>query len=189
MKLGDVIFVGADDNPFWSYYETPKTLPVRESQTGVIENVGARSWIRRVRNGSIIPDNLPQTAAEIVEHFYLFGRELVMELVRREVAPTAPSRQKCLWLTESHAGAEYWLNRIGSGRIVELRASGEIHRADASLLMGEADAFSQISERARSYWRGDLTERREIEVLFTGRLEVVARLGARIGATVSSPGS
>jgi hypothetical protein len=172
---GDVISAGSSDNPFWAYYETPRTFPVRTPEVGKVEHVGARAWIRRVLNGTIVPDNLPQTANDIVEHFYLFGRELVMELVRREVAPNAPSRQKCLWMTESLAEAQYWAGKVGHGSIVELRATGEIHRADAALLMGEADAFSQISERARAYWKGEISDRPEVEILFAGRAEVVAR--------------
>jgi Protein of unknown function (DUF2441) len=80
-----------------------------------------------------------------------------MEEVRREIAPDAPSRQRCLWLADSLEEARAWQVRLGgaSARILRLNVSGGVHRADAALLLGDSEPLSQTYARARSYWRGE----------------------------------
>lgn len=94
-----------------------------------------------------------------------------MEEIRQaEFGSKAPSRQSCLYVCETLAEARYWNQRLAEdGDICELTCTGIIHRADARLLLGESEPLSVPKDRARQYWRGDVTVNREPETLFSGQ--------------------
>lgn len=56
----------------------------------------------------------------------------------------------------------------GAGKIVELEASGTIIRVDAALLLGDAEGLEETYRKARSYWRGEVSDKPEPELLFAG---------------------
>jgi hypothetical protein len=97
-----------------------------------------------------------------------------MEQVRLEVAPSAPSRQKCMWLADTLVEAENWRTRLGgTGDILKLQLNGNIHRADASHLLADSQPLSETYARARSYWDGKPGEHPEFETLFCGSAKVI----------------
>lgn len=178
MQAGQVIQVGATHNPFFSYYEEAPTFAVR-LQDGGVKQLNPIHWLEQVEAGNITPDNLPVAARMIAKHFQMLSRELVMELLRLEANPDAPSRQSCLWVTDSLTGAQHWSNRLqGQTSAVRLRLTGVIHRADASLLTADAEPFSTVADKARRYWRGESSDNPEPEILFDGSATVVEVLAA-----------
>jgi hypothetical protein len=52
--------------------------------------------------------------------------------------------------------ARYWSNRLGDpgASICALSCTGATHRADAALLLGDAETLSVTRDRGRRYWRG-----------------------------------
>jgi Protein of unknown function (DUF2441) len=113
---------------------------------------------------------LAQIAAEVTVHYVMLCRELLMEEIRtKEFDGEPPSRQRCLYCCESLEEAKHWLTRIGGGGTVcELTCTGAIHRADASLLLGDSEPLSETRERARRYWLGETSDSPEMETLFIG---------------------
>lgn len=172
IKDGDCIEVGERHNPFYSFYEKPRSYPVNENGQWV--QVPAMQFLSRVVTGNITTDNLPAIAKEVALHYLMLSRELIMEQVRQEVASDAPSRQRCLWMTETEPEARHWQIRLGGeSRIVRFRATGVIHRADASLLLAESEPISETFRKAHLYWMGQQSDKPEWETLFIGSASVI----------------
>jgi hypothetical protein len=157
MTIGALIEAGSGQNPFFGFYEGVRSYPVKTS--AAVFQVPAIRFVKSVFRKEIDCPNLPKIAAEIAEHYIILVRELVMEEMRREVAPDAPSRQSCLWLVDTIDEARAWRIRLGgNNRIVRLRARGNIQRAGAALLLGDSEPLSKTYDRARSYWKGEHSE-------------------------------
>lgn len=176
MRRGDIIEVGGHTNPFFGYYETyARTFQVRDPNGGV-EPVAALDFLRRVKDGAINPDNLPLTAWEVSRHFLTLARELVWENIRLQDFPCEPSRQRCVWLVESEEQARLWGQRMGFSPmnywIVKVRATGCALKTDAHLLAADSEPLPLWYDKARRYWRGEVTDDPHAEVLFTGTVRV-----------------
>lgn len=168
--------IGDDDCPYFRFYEGVREYPVNDA--GQTIRVKAIQWLRHVQSGRITPAPgiYPKIALEVALHYVMLCRELVMEEVRTsEFGGGPPSRQKCLYACLTLEEARRWKERLGeSGSICELRCSGAVHRADASLLLADSEPLSVTRERARAYWRGDQGDSPEMETLFVGDVNVVA---------------
>jgi hypothetical protein len=173
-----VIEAGTRHNPFFGFYETPRIFKIR-MRDGSSKDLNAIYWLEQVEAGNINPDNLPLTARLVAQHFQILSRELTMELVRRDVAPQAPSRQTCLWAADTLEQAHRWFARLeGQKTLLRLSAAGVVHRADASLLSADAEPYSAIIAKAERYWRGEMGDNPEYETLFSGTATVVEVLRA-----------
>lgn len=167
----EVVRIGDTDNPFFGFYENAREYPVTEN--GVVVQVKAVNWLKRVRAGTLQPHSvqvLASIAAEVTEHYVMLCRELLMEQIRQEeFNDEPPSRQRCLYGCDTLDEARYWNTRIGdNGTICELTCTGTIHRADARLLLGDSEPLSVTKDRARKYWRGEAGDNPEWETLFVG---------------------
>lgn len=166
-------------NPFFQFFDThPRIYPVTKPE-GTVEPVGGLAFLKRVREGSINPNNLPVTAVEVAEHFYFLARELLLENVRLKHFADEPSRMKAIWLVDDFAGLKYWRDRIvGQNtdrpcQCFEVIANGTILRCDARLIPGADDRYGVSEANAKRYWAGQVAaERPEPEVLFNGILTV-----------------
>lgn len=168
LQPGSTIAAGPHHNPFFGFYERQRTLPVTMPDGQVI-NYAAVTWIRAVRDGHLNPGNLRGDAYDLVMHFQMLSRELIMEMTRLETAPTAPSRLRCLWTVTSLNDARRWLRTLGGeGRILELSATGVIATVDSKLLVGDSEPFSQTQANARRYWHEEQTNTPDLETLFEG---------------------
>ena len=176
---GQAVKIGADDNPFFRFYEGAREYPIVDN--GNMVNVKAVQWLRLVRDGQIAPHPgiLPAIALEVAQHYVMLSRELIMEELRRdEFAGEPPSRQRCLYGCATLEEAKHWQGRLGdpTSSICELSCTGTIHRADAMLLLGDSEPLSVTRDRGRQYWRGEVSEKPEWETLFVGDAHVV-RIG------------
>lgn len=172
ITIGAMLDAGSTPNPFFNFYEGVRSYTVT-TPAGVV-TVPAVKFLKSVARGEINCDALPQIAAEVAEHYVMLAREIIMEQVRREIAPDAPSRQSCLWVVDTVDEAHIWRNRLGGNcRIIRLKARGKIHRADAGLLLGDSEPLSKTYARAHSYWEGRQSETPEPEILFSGSAEVI----------------
>ncbi|WFU47726.1 DUF2441 domain-containing protein [Sinorhizobium terangae] len=177
LTVGSEIESGEASNPFYGFYETPRRYSVT-MQDGSVVQYGAIGFLKGVERGEISSPQLPTIAAEISNHYLMLARELLMEMVRLECAPLAPSRQSALWVTPDLEAARIWQDRLGSsGRILQLSATGKVHLADAGLLLGDAEAISETKAKAVQYWtQFDQSTAVEPEALFAGRATVVAEV-------------
>jgi len=171
LTVGCALEAGTRHNPFFAFYDNVRAYPVRRN--GIEEQLPAIAFLKGVANGNIQCPTLPQIALETVQHYANLSREIIMEQIRKEVAPGAPSRQNCLWVADSLDGARWWQSRLGGeSTIVRLRATGAAHKADAAFLLVDTEPLSTTIDKAKLYWLGRQTEAPEFETLFSGRAVV-----------------
>jgi Protein of unknown function (DUF2441) len=177
---GQTVQVGRYQNPFFKFYESSMEYPIIDSQMGTTVMLNCVEWIHRVRNKTVQTsyDVLAEKAFEVSQHYMMLARELVMEQIRvEEFDGRPPSRQTCLFLTESIEEAHGWLPLLGGqGAICELVCTGIIHRADSRLMVTVSEPLSITKDKARDYWRGGVGAAPRIEVLFQGEA-VVSTVG------------
>jgi hypothetical protein len=175
--IGQVAKIGESYTPFFGFYEGSRTYPVTV-ENGATVQVPAVKFLKQVQAGNINCPILPTIAAEVAQHYVMLCRELIMEEIRlAEFEGKPPSRQRCLYACESVDEARYWKQLVGPGSaICELACTGTIHRADASLLLGDSEPLSVTRDRARRYWRGEAGESPQWETLFVGEIKVT-RIG------------
>jgi len=182
MRIGAVIEIGKESCPFFNIYETwQRTYPVRNTNTGQIRQVPAMEFLNGAREGAITPDNLAQTAYETAQHFLMLARELLWETVRLNEFPDAPSWQRCIWLTRTLGQARDWIKVLkfqpSTYWIVKLAATGRALDTDGRLLASDSEALPAWYEKARAYWRGEMTADPWSEVIFDGEIKVDEIIG------------
>jgi len=101
-----------------------------------------------------------------------------MEQIRLdEFSGKPPSRQSCLFLSDTAEEARSWIPLFeGNGLVCELICTGTVHRADSRLMVKVSEPLSVTEDRARAYWRGDASADPRMETLFQGDA-VVAVVG------------
>lgn len=174
MEVKSTIVVGENTNPFFNYYEKySRTYEVREPNN-TIQSIPGITFLKNVKEGNIIPDNLPAISYDISKHFMMLARELVWESIRIKYFPECPSRQKCLWLIKDEETVRKWLPVLGfcngTYSIVRVRATGIIAEVDSQLLVNGSEPLSDWYENARKYWSGEMTNNPLSEILFNGAL-------------------
>jgi hypothetical protein len=166
------ISAGIDYNPFFRFYETTMEYPITDGQTGALVNVNAVDWLSRVRAKTILTtyEILAQKAFEVSQHYMMLARELLMEQIRlEEFGGEPPSRQTCLYLSDTIEDARTWIPLLGGqGAVCELICTGTIHRADSRLMVKASEPLSVTKGKARAYWRGEVSADPRIEILFAG---------------------
>ena len=175
---GERIATGTGLNPLVAYYERPRTEPVRDHVTGAISRIDCIAFLKMVRDGRLHAPTLPKIACNIADHYNMLVRELIWEEIREKEFPDAPSRQRCLWLIEDEASLNLWTKKLATSQpsdwqTLRVAATGLAHIADATLLLGSSEALSTTRDKARSYWRGDMSPNPEREVIFEGEIQVV----------------
>lgn len=176
--LGQHVRAGVEYNPFFKFYESALKYPVTDGQTGGTIHVNAVDWLHRVRMKTIATsyEILADKAVEVSQHYMMLARELLMEQIRlEEFDGTPPSRQKCLYLSDSIEEAKSWSPLLGGcGAVCELACTGTIHRADSRLMVKVSEPLSVTREKARAYWRGEESADPRLEILFEGDALVTA---------------
>lgn len=176
LVMGQAVEAGGSSNPFFHFYEGVREYPVPQAD-GTIVMVKAIAVLKSVVDGVNSVNDVSafaRVALEVARHYQMLARELIMEEVRLQVAPDAPSRQRCLWLAETREEAEGWRLELGSGEICTLSCSGTILRVDSRLMLIDSEPLSATRERAARYWRGEVSESPRMETLFVGDARVVA---------------
>lgn len=175
LVLDQVVKIGEGFTPFFGFYEGSRTYPVTDVNGSTVQ-VPAVKFLKQVQAGNINCPILPAIAVEVAQHYVMLSRELIMEEIRlAEFKGQPPSRQRCLYVCETVEEARYWMQLVGpSSTICELTCAGTIHRADASLLLGDSEPLSVTRDRARRYWRGEAGESPQWETLFEGEAKVTA---------------
>jgi len=172
LSVGLVFKVGQETNPFFGYYDKARTYTVKKDDKNVV--VPALKFLRDAKKGRITGTDLPRQAYNIANHYSMLARELIMEEVRLQITPNAPSRKTCLWVVDDLGLAAYWARKIGGkSRLVKLSLSGQAHRCDAKFLMNESEPLAATYEKATAYWQGDMTDDPLPEILFSGTATVL----------------
>ena len=180
-EVGQVIEAGKSSNPFFGFFETYRRTYQVTLNDGSVEVVPAIAFLGHIAEGRV---NVPDIATaarhghEISKHFVMLSREMIWEMIRVQDYHDAPSRQRCMWLIEENALLDYWRGRMecpnGKYRYVRVAATGTVHLADASLLLGDVELLQDTYEKAHRYWRGEMTDQNsEPEILFEGTLRIL----------------
>ncbi len=172
---GQIISTGETYNPFFGFYQGKREYRVKQENGGFV-NVPAMRFLNRVKKGEINPEHFPAVAYEIANHFLMLSRELIFEEVRIEKFNDAPSRHRCLWLLRAKEDAGVWWNTLTCGaesKILKIRATGKAHVADAGLLLGDSEPLAQTYAKAEKYWKGEVSDHPQMEIIFEGKLEVI----------------
>ncbi|MBI1274691.1 DUF2441 domain-containing protein [bacterium] len=170
--VGSQITVGKSQNPFFGFYNGERVYEV-DTPSGKIPCKAIR-FLNAVKNGEVQCPNLPQIACEVASHYLMLARELIMEEVRKDTAPDAPSRQSCMWMARTVDDARVWQAKLnGPSKIIEFKVDGKIHEADAGHLLGDSEPLSVTYDRARKYWLSEVSSKPEPELLFSGVAEVI----------------
>lgn len=111
---------------------------------------------------------------ESAKAYWRFAKEYVIEQTRLNVNTELPSRWNCIWLTdEKHI--EYWREYYQhlEYKLVKMKVTGKIFRADAHWIEIQPIPFEEVKERANYYWRGDIFRPGKMEIMFEGIAEVI----------------
>jgi hypothetical protein len=174
---GQVLTIGAVYNPFFDRFN--QRLDVPHNENGQNIQIAAGQWLLKALGGGFDPPPFPHRIAEVgfraTRHYAMLCRELIMEDVRTREFSEAPSRQRCLYLCDTPEDAAVWRkDHLGaSGTIVRLACTGAIHRGDASILLRDGEALWSVIANAKRYWRGEMTEQPQREIVFEGTLRVI----------------
>ena len=172
LAVGSVFTAGDETNPFFGYYDKARTYTVQKDGENII--VPALKFLRDVNRGRITGTDLPKQAYNVANHYSMLSRELIMEEVRLQIAPNAPSRKTCLWVVNELGLAAYWAKKIGGkSRLLKLSLTGKIHHGDAKYLMNESEPLAETYAKATSYWQSEQTGDPLPEILFSGTATVV----------------
>ena len=121
----------------------------------------------------------PETILSVLPKTTRRYAELVFESVRVSQFPELPSRQTCIYLSES-SDVEKWYAAIspdGKAPICEIEATGNLHKADQRWLQdNDVLPHSNFVKNAEGYWGGEPYARDTTwEILFVGELRVIQK--------------
>lgn len=174
-------------NYFVKYYDEQNLYHGLQNQLKLPENVIStiKSMAPLYALEYICNNNLYDlfTAKDIIENYipilkevggYL--KEIIFEEVRKDKFPCLPSRYNCIWLCEEEK-VDYWYIalRDQNSLIYKVKATGKSHIADEKWLINDIVPGNRIREYANSYWTGELSKKPELEILFSGNVEIVRR--------------
>jgi hypothetical protein len=186
LRVGDVVEVGSQTNPFFRYYEAySRTYGVTITGTEESHQFPAMQFLRLVRDGQITCNTLPRVAHETANHFMMLARELFWENIRLSEYPDAPSRHRCMWLVPSIDDARVWLRLLTfpPGRnfsLLRVRATGRALHVDGSFLAAESQPLPVWADQCRAYWSGRQSATPQREILFEGRVEALEIIDPRL---------
>lgn len=167
MQVGSTyIFSRVSFNPFFNYYEvTPDPWAISGINSLNLSSTQLGSF-----------ENFQQRAFGVANHYRLLARELLLEKVRCEKFPGAPSRRNCIFLIESEIEIEKWKNEIGTNRksyqVLRLLVTGNIIRVESKNLPEGNEPFSEWESKAYKYWNCEPTDNPRFEVLLEGQVTV-----------------
>jgi len=106
-------------------------------------------------------------------------RELLFENVRLQKFPDYPSRLHCFWLSDKNNLIK-WLEEDGfkdkvEKEIFKVKATGIVFECDGSFINFDTIRFSDYNRLAYDYWNGSRTNKCKLEILFEGKLDIVAK--------------
>lgn len=184
-ESGTSYFIGAKKNSFLARFDVASMsrvitgklqLEVRDLLTEVLEiaKTGAPSkMVNDVFGGDV--ERATSLLGDAFTEYLNWIRETVFEEVRREYFPQLPSRHRCLWLIPlSKKAVDHWWERLDKkGRLLEVRATGKIFRANEGYLKATSAPLDRIRGDAFRYWAGGSGKQPHAdELLFEGFLNV-----------------
>ena len=176
-NIGDVIDIGGESNPYFSFFETNQKTYGVTTPDNVTHQLSGKQFLNAVRDGEIDCPNVAGIAADITQHFVNYVRELIWEDIRKSEFPHLPSRQRCIWLAADEEGVKFWLQNLGLDnqefQIAKVQVQGRLHVASDEHLLTDSEPMLTTIKRARQYWLGINDHPASREILFEGRLKVL----------------
>jgi hypothetical protein len=157
------------------------------------EGLSVNSQLGEIYNSIIKEENKHRTLGELralpyvlqqtlksLDDALIANRELVFELVRRDLFSTRPSRMTCLYLIpdDPNCIAFWWRKLTTQGesarKLFLVNASGETHRvSQKSLVPLQTCSTNEWQRRAKEYWQDAFDDSTDDELLFEGMIKVV----------------
>jgi hypothetical protein len=101
-------------------------------------------------------------------------QELIFDHVRKEINPQLPSRQSCIWVTNSIKDACKWAEIFNCTTILKLKLNGEVHKTNGKFIdINQNKDLYTVKSNAEKYWKGKDNKGDEIEFLFEGNIEIL----------------
>ncbi len=166
-KIGDIIDVGKNENPFWNKCRTFSPEVEVNGQKMPLFEMFTRyeSFDVTENNINFLYSHLKGISTEVA--FYI--REQVFEEVRKNKFNSLPSRHKCIWLTNNENLA-YWKTMSENRRaLLTLEVNGDIFCGDGNWLTIDTLSSVEYEQRAFHYWNGEFSNAPRKEYLFYGQ--------------------
>lgn len=166
-KIGDIIFAGEDENQFWKICKNFSPLiEVGKQKIPLFEMFDRyQSFDVTENNINLLYHHLKRISREVA--FYI--REQVFEDVRKKMFDSLPSRQKCIWLTDSE-NLDYWKTMSEQKKfLLTLELNGDIFCGDDQWLTADTLSSVEYEKRALHYWNGEYGNTPRKEYLFYGQ--------------------
>ena len=108
-----------------------------------------------------------------------FQREVFMEIARRLVKPSLPSRKNSIWLCDA-SGLRHWGNVLdeNTDRYI-VSATGEVFKSSDAFIPDSFSSEKDLIEKSKKYWDPVFTEpyqENQAEYLFQGELRLVKKI-------------
>ncbi|MBU1011366.1 MAG: DUF2441 domain-containing protein [Bacteroidetes bacterium] len=151
--------------------------PKIEKIEGIIHN---EEFEKNIREKQILINNSKYYIDQINDYFnktIQFQQETIFEFIRKEINPQLPSRQSCIWITETIEDLRKWSDMFKCPTILKLKLNGKIHKTSGKFIdiIQNRDLYT-ARLNATEYWRGKYNDRDEIEFLFEGNFEIVDKI-------------
>ena len=185
LKVGETYFIGAKRNPFIARFDVvsmSRLLMGTHEFDVVLLLKEIRELIEHGTDSSLVSDffqgSVPWALAmakDALTEYLNWIRETVFEEIRKEHFPHLPLRQRCLWLVPHDSkAARYWFQRLEQkGRLLEVRATGKLFRANEAYLRAATTKLNAVRGDAFRYWAGGSgIDEHADELLFEGFVDV-----------------
>lgn len=173
-EIGNEIVTGGDSNEFWR--RCREYSPQIELNDGVVVSfwdIMKMFRTSRIEASQEVVDFLYEQLSKISTKYAFYVREQVFETVRKECFPLLPSRKKCLWLTDKE-NLGFWatIDDNTQRSLLELEVYGEVFCADEHWLAANTFSSHEYEDRAKHYWKGEMSEKPRLEYLLYGQAKI-----------------
>ena len=109
----------------------------------------------------------------------LFQREVYMEIARRLVDPSLPSRKNSIWLCDAK-GIKHWSNVLDEEtKIYIVSGTGTLFKSSDAFIPDSFLNGHDMIEKAKKYWNPVFTEpyhEEQAEYLFQGEIKILKKI-------------
>ena len=185
-EIGNVIKFSKDQENYYFSSLKDCILDLKNSLTNinidskigkVAEMIHHEDFDKNRREKQIIINNSQFYIDQINDYFkktIKLQQELIFEYVRKEINPHLPSRQSCIWVTNTVMDGYKWSELFNCPNILKLKLNGEVHKTNGKFIdINQNNDLYTARVNAEEYWRGEDNSGDEIEFLFEGEIEIV----------------
>ena len=121
---------------------------------------------------------LLKDAETCIREYTYQKREMILELVRKEIDPELPSRKNSIYLTDKES-LEFWREQLKNPNrplmLFRVEVTGDIFKSSDILLPTPEMDIEETYEQSKKYWNPNFNEidNDKYEYLFKGKIKVL----------------